>query len=158
MKFMLNGALTIGTRDGANVEMGEAVGEENIFFFGKRKEEIDALKRDGYNPQEFIDKSPRLQKALAFLDEIGFGNLANTVRHGDEYCIAADFDSYWETGQRAIDTYYDRPADWARASILNTIAAKRFSSDDTILGYADRNWGIRSSTAPSGPRRQPQPR
>jgi glycogen phosphorylase len=151
MKFMLNGALTIGTHDGANVEMGEAVGEENMFFFGKTKEEIDALKTGGYNPQEFIDKSPRLKKALAYLDEIGFGHLADTVRKTDTYCIAADFDAYWDTQKKAIDLYSNDPGAWLTKSMLNTIAAKRFSSDDTILGYARENWDVVPAEAPAAP-------
>ena len=104
------------------------------------------LKKGGYNPQEFIDKSPRLKKALAFLDEIGFSNLADTVRKNDTYFIAADFDEYWDTQKKAMDMYANNRDAWLTKSMLNTIAAKRFSSDDTILGYAGENWGI----APAG--------
>lgn len=142
MKFALNGALTIGTRDGANVEIGYETGEDNIFFFGKTKEEIDELDRKGYNPQDFIKGNPRLQKALDFLRrETPFGHLADDVQHGDRWKIAADFGDYWDKQERARSYYLNNPESWLTKSIVNTRKGAHFSSDDTIRRYADM-WGV----------------
>ena len=143
MKFALNGALTIGTRDGANVEIGEQTGEDNIFFFGKTEQELDAINAKGYKPGEWIDKSPRLKKALDFLDEIGFKHLADTVRHDDRYRIAVDFNDYWDKHQKAAEMYHNSRPEWRQRALVNTIAGAHFSSDRTVAGYARENWDIR---------------
>lgn len=143
MKFALNGALTIGTRDGANVEIGEQTGEGNIFFFGKTEQELEAINAKGYKPQDYIDQSPRLRGALDFLDEIGFKHLADTVRHDDRYRIAADFNDYWDKHEQAADLYHGNRPEWRRRSVVNTIAGAHFSSDKTVDGYARENWGVR---------------
>lgn len=155
MKFALNGALTIGTRDGANVEIGEKAGEENIFFFGLTSEEVMARKSAGYDPKAEIAASPRLRKALDLLYDRNFWSdlpedqkdrfawLADSVEHnGDQYLCAADFESYWAAHQRACDLYRNEPGLWTRKSIRNMVAGSAFSSDDTILGYAKANWGV----------------
>ena len=140
MKFALDGAITLGTRDGANVEIGEVAGEDNIFFFGKSKEELDQIRSNGYNPQEYIDKNPKLRDALAFLDGMGFEHLANTVRHGDRYMIAADFEDYCEKHRAASDLYHRQIELWRQKTIANTIAGGHFSSDKTVAGYNRENW------------------
>ncbi|MCB1681148.1 MAG: glycogen/starch/alpha-glucan family phosphorylase [Rhodospirillales bacterium] len=142
MKFALNGAITIGTRDGANVEIGEETGEENIFFFGKTEEELEAINAAGYKPAEWIEKSPRLKKALEFLDSIGFKYLADTVRNDDRYRIAADFDDYWDKHHQAADLYHNNRPEWRRRAVINTIAGAHFSSDRTVEGYARQNWAV----------------
>ncbi|MCB1591149.1 MAG: glycogen/starch/alpha-glucan family phosphorylase [Alphaproteobacteria bacterium] len=144
MKFALNGAMTIGTRDGANVEIGEEAGEENIFFFGKTEQELEEIARDGYDPEEYIEGSPRLKKALEFLDQQGFKYLADTVRHKDQYRIAADFDDYWEKHEQASTLYHQNRPEWRRKTILNTVAGAHFSSDKTVAGYAMENWGVQA--------------
>ncbi|MCL4678462.1 MAG: glycogen/starch/alpha-glucan family phosphorylase [Alphaproteobacteria bacterium] len=143
MKFALNGALTIGTRDGANVEIGEQTGEENIFFFGKTEQELEAINAAGYRAQDYIDQSPRLKRALDFLDEIGFKHLADTVRHDDRYRIAADFNDYWDKHEQAAGLYHSHRMEWRKRSVINTIAGAHFSSDRTVEGYARENWGVR---------------
>ncbi len=143
MKFALNGALTIGTRDGANVEIGEQAGENNIFFFGKTEQELEAINAAVYKPEEWIEKSPRLKRALEFLDEIGFRHLADTVRHGDRYRIAVDFNDYWDKHQKAADMYHNSRPEWRQRALVNTIAGGHFSSDRTVAGYARENWSIR---------------
>lgn len=143
MKFALNGALTIGTRDGANVEIGEQTGEDNIFFFGKTEQELEAINSAGYRAQDYIDKSPRLKRALDFLDDIGFKHLADTVRHDDRYRIAADFDDYWDKHEQAAGLYHNNRLEWRKRSVINTIAGAHFSSDRTVEGYARENWGVK---------------
>lgn len=151
MKFTLNGALTMGTRDGANVEIGERAGEDNIFFFGNTVSDIQRLNQTGYNPKTFIDKDERLRKALDFLKDTPFANLADEVKNGDHWKIAADFGDYWAKQEEARDMYLNRPAEWLTKSIINTRAGAHFSSDDTIRGYA-RMWGIRPTSAAPVPR------
>lgn len=147
MKFALNGALTIGTRDGANVEIGEQTGEENIFFFGKTEQELEAIAASGYKPLEWIEKSPRLKRALDYLDEIGFKYLADTLRHSDSYRIAADFNDYWDKHAQAADLYHNHRPEWRRKAVINTVAGAHFSSDKTVAGYARENWSIRPAVS-----------
>ncbi|GAB3940875.1 glycogen/starch/alpha-glucan phosphorylase [Corynebacterium tapiri] len=156
MKFMMNGALTLGTMDGANVEIVEAVGGENAYIFGAREEELPQL-RATYSPHEFYEKVPGLKRALdAFddgtLDDHGTGqfhDLKNSLIHGygetatDTYYVLGDFESYRETRDQAAEDYQRDPLEWARKCWLNICASGRFSSDRTIRDYADEVWRIK---------------
>ena len=150
MKFALNGALTIGTLDGANVEIREQVGPENIFIFGHTTPEVAALRRQGYDPMHFVDKSPRLR---AVLDAIGSGVFSpdepgrfrpivdSLLVHGDTYLLAADFDSYLAC-QKRVDDLFRRPAEWHRKAVLNVAGMGLFSSDRTVAEYAREIWQV----------------
>ncbi len=150
MKFALNGAVTIGTLDGANVEIRDNVGAENIYIFGMTADEVQAA-RAGYSTQAYIDKSPILS---AVIDQIrtGFYSPDEPTRHwpvlekllrDDYFMVAADFDSYWEAQRRVDGGFADREV-WARMAVLNTALSGWFSSDRTIKGYADEIWGVQS--------------
>jgi len=149
MKFALNGALTIGTLDGANVEMREEVGEENIFIFGLTAAEVMETKRAGYDPRARVEASPEL-KAVLDLIASGFFSpeqpelfrpLVDSILGDDEYMLAADFDSYLETQNRVSELYGD-PVAWTRMSILNVARMGKFSSDRTIREYCKEIWGV----------------
>ncbi len=153
MKFAMNGALTIGTLDGANIEIQEEVGEENIFIFGLRAEEIQRHRAEGsYNPYDFYNSDRRLRRVMdsfnsniLYPPEPGlFGWLYQTILHnGDYYFHLADLGSYIETQERVGEEFKDR-ANWARKAILNTARVGKFSSDRTVLEYAKDIWGIKS--------------
>lgn len=145
MKFALNGAVTIGTQDGANVEIGEKVGRDNIFFFGRTKPELDALRQSGYRPLDFIGgdgQSPsRLGRALRFLKGTSFKHMADSIRNDDRWALATDFNDYWDKQERARALYLNDPEKWLTMSIANTRAGAKFSSDGTMREYADA-WGV----------------
>jgi starch phosphorylase len=149
MKLALNGALTIGTLDGANIEIRDQVGADNIFIFGLRADEVEAHRRDGLDAAAAIAASPRLADAIAAIeggafspDEPGrFMPLMNALRHADYYMVAADFEAYY-AAQRAVDALWRAPAAWTRVSILNTINMGWFSSDRTIAEYAQDIWNV----------------
>jgi starch phosphorylase len=149
MKFALNGALTIGTLDGANVEIAEAVGEENIFIFGLTSDQVEARKAAGYNPREEPEKSPRLRRVLDFVgsgilapEEPGlFRPLVEGLLHHDPFMVLADFDAYLEAQVR-VDAAYRDPEAWTRSSILNVARCGRFSSDRSVREYAERVWRV----------------
>ena len=147
MKFMMNGAITIGTLDGANIEIREAVGEDNFFLFGLTAEEVEA-RRHNYDPGALIAADQDLARVMQLLDsghfnllEFGiFDPVVKAIRSGsDPWMTAADFRSYVDAQQR-VDDCYRNPALWARKSILNTASSGRFSSDRTISEYADEIW------------------
>ncbi|HEY3415615.1 MAG TPA: glycogen/starch/alpha-glucan phosphorylase, partial [Armatimonadota bacterium] len=150
MKFALNGAVTIGTLDGANVEILEEVGEENIFIFGLRTEEVATLKGQGYRPRDFINASPELQRVMHLLEcdffcpgEPGlFRPIYDSLVNWDEYCLLADFDAY-RTCQDQVSAAYRDPQRWARMSILNVARCGKFSSDRTIQEYLRDIWHAR---------------
>jgi starch phosphorylase len=147
MKFALNGALTIGTLDGANVEIREHVGAENIFIFGLTAEEVGKRLERSLDAQEAIRNSPQLSLVLESIgaglfspgDRNRYRGLVDAITYRDRFMIAADFDAYW-TAQRAVDDLWRRPADWWRQSILNTARMGWFSSDRTIGEYAKDIW------------------
>ena len=150
MKFMINGALTIGTLDGANVEMAEAVGKDNIYIFGLTAEEVDELWKRGYNSMLYYKTNARLKSTI---DRIAHGfngedftNIVNYFLSGgkiaDPYMCFADFESYVKTTQTAIDDYSDRDT-WTKRSLLNIAAAGRFASDRSISEYADNIWHLK---------------
>ena len=147
MKFMMNGALTIGTLDGANIEMLEEVGEENFFLFGLTAAEVAEQRKD-YRPNEIINNSAALSGVMQLLEsghfnllEPGiFDHIIGAIRDPyDQWMTASDFDAYC-SAQQAVATAYQQPAHWYRMSILNTAASGRFSSDVTIAGYRDEIW------------------
>lgn len=149
MKFMMNGALTVGTLDGANIEIRECVGEENFFLFGAEAHEIDGI-RENYQPNEIIDNSEDLSAVMKLL-ESGHFNLfepnifddviASIRSPQDMWLTAYDFDSYFEA-QRAVDAAYKNEEHWAKMSILNTAASGMFSSDRTISQYSKDIWKL----------------
>ncbi len=150
MKFAMNGALTIGTMDGANVEICEAVGEENIFIFGLTTEEVQATLANGYRPGALYDQDEQIR---AVVDAIGrgafspdeprrFEGIAQAlVSDGERYVHLADFEPYVAAQRRVEELYRDRDA-WTRRSILNGARVGRFSSDETIRDYARDIWGV----------------
>jgi starch phosphorylase len=150
MKFALNGALTIGTLDGANVEIREEVGDENIFIFGLKVEEIDALREAGYNNWDYYTKNEELKQVIDQLRDGFFSpeepNLFHPIVNalleaGDYYMILADFEDYCAT-QAKVDATYAKPATWYEMAIRNVARVGKFSSDRTIRDYADEIWGV----------------
>ena len=149
MKFAMNGALTIGTLDGANVEIREAVGQDNIFIFGLTAEEVAAARSEGYTPQAAIEASPALSEVVDQIakgvfspdDPNRFAEIADDLRQHDWYMVAADFDAYY-AAQRDVDRAWGDWAEWRRMAVINTASMGRFSSDHTIRGYARDIWGI----------------
>ncbi|SLM64922.1 MULTISPECIES: glycogen phosphorylase [Dickeya] len=151
MKFAINGALTIGTLDGANVEMRERVGDDNIFIFGNTAEEVEALRRSGYNPREFYNQDEELHRVLTQIatgafspDEPGrYADLFDSlVNFGDHYQLLADYRSYVDTHDKVDDVYRDED-DWTRRTLHNIANMGYFSSDRTIQEYADDIWHIK---------------
>ena len=149
MKLMMNGALTIGTLDGANVEMLKAVGDDNMFIFGLTSAEVDELWLRGYRSTEYYANNTRLARIVNALS-IGFGgesfaDLATYLLNGngvaDPYMCLADFESYRLTHERAVKAYADRQS-WTRMSLLNTAASGHFAADRSIREYADRFWNL----------------
>jgi starch phosphorylase len=146
MKLALNGALTIGTLDGANVEIRERVGCENIFIFGLRAEEV-AKRRNGWDPAEAVAASPSLARALDAIasgafspgDPDRFAPLIQALSDTDDYMVTADFESYFDT-QRQVDALRRQKAAWAKSCIMNIAGMGWFSSDRAIRGYAEAVW------------------
>ncbi|MCC7299641.1 MAG: glycogen/starch/alpha-glucan phosphorylase, partial [Verrucomicrobia bacterium] len=150
MKLALNGALTVGTWDGANIEIAQNVGEENIFIFGHREEELAKLSREGYNPWNFYDSDPELRKVLEAIRINAFDpsqpdlymDIFNEfTQHGDPFFYMADFRPYIEVQQK-IDALFRQPTAWAEKAILNVARMGWFSSDRTIREYAEKIWNI----------------
>ena len=151
MKFALNGALTIGTLDGANVEILEEVGEENIFIFGKNVQEIESLMDNGYNPRSYYESDEELKAVLDWLSSDYFspddGNLLEDLPKslldwGDPFCVLADYRAYIEAQEQANQTYRD-PLKWAKMAIQNVAGSGKFSSDRTISEYANDIWKLK---------------
>jgi starch phosphorylase len=151
MKFMMNGALTVGTRDGATIEMAEEAGEENFFLFGLTAEQV-ASSRAWYNPHWHYENEPEIRAALDLIfsnhfspDEPGiFDPLRNVLlTNGDYYVHLADLTSYVQAQERLGELYAD-PEGWARKAILNVAGSGKFSSDRTIAEYAADIWGVRA--------------
>lgn len=149
MKFMLNGALTVGTFDGANIEITEHAGRENVFIFGMNEKEIEALRHQGYAPMQFVHRSPILEEIYKLIkgnffagDRPGlFEPIVNNVFHNDPYMICADFDSYCRI-QDEISLAYQDQDQWVKKSIINVAKSGFFSSDRTIREYAKDIWKI----------------
>ena len=149
MKLALNGAVTLGTLDGANVEIREAVGAEHFLLCGMTVDEARNLGQRGYRPNDFIERSPILRRVIESLEADFFclGNrglyrqIADYLRYADPFMVCADFDSYLASEEAAGALYQNRLA-YARSSLLNTAGAGVFSSDDTIAGYAKEIWDV----------------
>ena len=149
MKFMLNGALTVGTMDGANIEIANAVGPENIFIFGLKAPEVEELKSRGYRPGEFIDASPTLKACLDLIRSNFFSPfhhgifnpILDSLCYSDPFLVCADFDAYCKI-QETVSETYQKKDDWIRQSIINTAQSGIFSSDRTIRQYAREIWNI----------------
>lgn len=143
MKLMLNGAVTIGTLDGANVEIREAVGEENILIFGLTTREADALKRDGYVPQKYYNNNADLRRAIDYINKgingKPFGEIGGTLLHHDPYMVLADYEDYRRTQAAAEALWLDAPR-FRRMSLINIAGAGRFAADRAVKDYADTIW------------------
>jgi len=149
MKFAMNGALTIGTLDGANIELRQAVGEENFFLFGLTAPEVKKLRQEGYDPNLFIARSPELREVVELLDS-GFLSpedrgrflpVVRSLRGDDTFMVCADFDEYLRTEALAAETFRERRT-WSRRALLNIAGSARFSSDETVRAYARDIWGV----------------
>ena len=149
MKFALNGALTIGTLDGANVEIREAVGADHFFLFGLTAEEVAETKRGAYRPQEAIANDPELDRVLELIasgafspgDRHLFAPLVDDLVHRDPFLVLADFRSYVDC-QARVAAAWQSPASWVRSSILNSARCGKFSSDRAIREYAQNIWRV----------------
>ena len=149
MKMAINGALTIGTLDGANIEIRERVGAENFFLFGHTAEGIEALARSAYSPESWLAGEPLTQEALALIgsghfsegDRELFQPLLNNLRHQDPFRVLADIGDY-RRAQNAVDQAWMEPERWRRMSVLNTSRSGFFSSDRSIADYAERLWNL----------------
>ena len=148
MKLSLNGALTIGTWDGANIEIAEEVGDDNCVIFGLTVEQVEALQAKGYNPWDYYYGNAELKAILDWLDTDFFtpgkpGELSSIKRSllegGDPYLVLADFESYSEAHKRADAKYRDTKG-WARSMIVNTACMGKFNSDRSIEDYARDIW------------------
>jgi glycogen phosphorylase len=151
MKFALNGALTIGTLDGANVEMREHLGKDNIFIFGMETHEVEAKRADGHNPRAAIEASKELRQALSAIgsgvfspeDPGRYAGLVSGLYDHDWFMVAADYADY-DRAQRDVDAQWVDSAGWAEKAILNTARIGWFSSDRTIREYARDIWGVKA--------------
>jgi starch phosphorylase len=147
MKFAMNGALTIGTLDGANIEIREEVGVDNFFLFGLTAPEVEGKKRDGYNPRVFYDSNAELREVLDALlngefshgDKSLFAPLVGALLYGDDYMLLADYQSYIDCQDR-VSQAYKNPEEWTRMSILNVARIGKFSSDRSIRDYCADIW------------------
>lgn len=145
MKLMLGGAITLGTYDGANVEIHEQVGDENIMIFGMRTEEVDALRQRGYAPGEYYEKDPLIQDLINTLYEgisdSKFPEIADSLKNVDPYMVLADFRAYMEA-QEKIQQLYRQPEVWSRMSLMNIAGSGVFCADRAVEEYAHRIWRL----------------
>jgi starch phosphorylase len=159
MKFMLNGALTIGTLDGANVEIREEAGPENFFLFGLTAAEVERVKREGYRPAEYVEGNAELREALELIanghfsrgDTSVFAPLVENLRGSDPFLVLADYAAYVECQDRVSEAWHDADR-WTRMSILNVARGGKFSSDRSIREYCDEIWHVPAvAVSPDGP-------
>lgn len=152
MKFMINGALTIGTLDGANVEMAQAVGDENIFIFGYKSNEVDEIWRNGYSSSRYYNENPKLRRIIEALiigfNGQSFADIANYLLTGspvaDPYMCMADFAAYSVTQQKISKLYSKNKMQWNKMSLNNIAAAGIFAADRAIAEYASNIWNLKS--------------
>jgi starch phosphorylase len=149
MKFQMNGALTIGTLDGANIEIREEVGAENFFLFGLTAQEVTETRARGYNPRALYESTPHLREVIDMLasgyfsrgDKALFAPIIERMLERDDYMLMADFPSYMEAQDQVAAAYRDRER-WTRMSILNTARSGKFSSDRSIREYCEDIWRV----------------
>ena len=149
MKFMMNGALTIGTLDGANVEIREEAGDDNFFLFGLTTDEVSRVRAGGYRPWHHYEDNPQLRDALDAIangvfshgDTTVFSPLVESLKHHDEYMVLADYQSYVDC-QAEVSRAYRDVDHWSRMSILNVARSGKFSSDRSIADYARSIWHV----------------
>ena len=149
MKFMINGALTIGTLDGANVEIREEAGPENFFLFGLTEDQVEAVKRDGYRPMDYIERDPELAAVLELIVQGTFTHgdteilrpVVDNFIHHDSFLALADYRSYVDCQGKVSAAWQDRDR-WSQMSILNTARSGKFSSDRAIAEYCDDIWNV----------------
>lgn len=141
MKFMINGALTLGTLDGANVEIHDAVGDANMFLFGMTTSEVVKLKANGYKPMNYYVNNPVIKKAIDELNGTGFSHIAKNLTEQDPYMVLADFADYANAQARASAMYADKNK-WNKISLINIANAGIFAADRAIKDYADGIWGM----------------
>jgi len=150
MKFAANGALTIGTMDGANIEILEEVGKENIFIFGLLAEEVVELKAKGYNPKKYYESNPSLKRVIDMIasnyfnpKEPGiFNDMINGLMNVDYYCVFADYQAYIDTQDRVAKEFLDQE-EWTKKSIYNVARIGKFSSDRAVSEYAKKIWNVK---------------
>jgi starch phosphorylase len=160
MKLALNGALTIGTLDGANIEIRDHVGAENIAIFGMTADEVMARRAQGLDAGDAIAGSPRLKRVISAIESglfspdepKRFAEIVEALRHRDTYMVSADFDAYYDA-QRGIDARWRAEPAWTRASILNVARMAWFSSDRTIREYAEDIWNVPVAEPANAPAR-----
>ncbi len=153
MKMALNGAVTLGTMDGANVEIREEVGDENIFIFGMEVDEVMSTLAEGYKPREYYEKNPVIKGAIDMLygdtltpNQPGrLSHFANDLIHHDPYLVLADFDDYAKA-QTRIDAAYQDKSRWAKMAIINAASVSKFSSDRSIKDYVDTIWHLEATS------------
>lgn len=149
MKLMINGAVTLGTMDGANVEIFDAVGEDNIFIFGMSTPEAEEMKRRGYTPNNYYNNNAELHATIDFINQNGIGGkqfpeIGGTILHHDPYMVLADFADYRRAQKQAVETFKDRNT-WNKMSLMNISGAGRFAADRAINDYARDIWHTKSA-------------
>lgn len=142
MKFMLNGAITMGTLDGANVEINQAIGNDNMFLFGLTTPEVEAIKRSGYNPMIYYQNNHILRGAIDEINDTRFGAIANSLMNNDPYMVLADFADYSIAQQKASNLYAENKEQWNRMSLINIANAGIFAADRAIKEYASYIWNL----------------
>ena len=146
MKLMINGAVTLGTMDGANVEIFDAVGKDNIFIFGMSSAEVNELKKQGYNPYTYYNNNPEIHEVVEFINRgiMGkfFREIADSMMHSDPYMVLADFADYRQA-QRNIENAWLEKESWNRMSLNNIAGAGIFSADRSIREYAQNIWDVK---------------
>jgi starch phosphorylase len=145
MKFMMNGAVTLGTEDGANVEIHKAVGDDNIIIFGMQTPEVMKLQKQGYNPVNYYCNNEKLKEALNFIEKgIGgqpFDNVYRTITGFDTYMALADFNDYCAAHDKVSALYRDAKK-WNKMSLINIAESGIFAADRSIKDYAENIWGV----------------
>ena len=146
MKFMMNGALTVGTLDGANVEMHDMLGDENMFLFGLHADQAAKLRQEGYVPQRYVSHDPQLERCLnalrkGFRDGVSYEDLYQRLISQDEYLLLADYRAYCDAERRMAETYEDRRA-WNSMSLHNIARSGIFAADRAVAEYADNIWHV----------------
>ena len=146
MKLMLNGAVTLGTLDGANIEIKDAAGDDNIVIFGMTTPEVNELRARGYNPHDYYNSDDRIREAIDRMyhgiNGCTFTDVANSLKERDPYMVLADFNSYRSAQQYITECYNDR-LKWAKMSLNNIAGAGIFSADRAVTEYAENIWHLR---------------